>query len=319
MTIATETLRKDFGTYGTDLQNAVQNVLRKPNAKRKAFDRLLDRLPVVQPSVTRLDQDWVTIGRQNDLSADQAEELKQVLRDLKPWRKGPFDFFGLRIDSEWNSALKWQRVLPHVKPLQNRKVLDVGSSNGYYLFRMASAQPRLVLGIEPYATYFYQYTALQRYLRLPRMYCLPLGLEELPKMDQWFDTIFCMGILYHRRSPLDTLAQLKAMLSKDGQLVLETLIIPGEDETALIPRDRYASMRNVYFVPTVNGLKNWLQRCGYANIRCVNITPTTHQEQRKTPWIDSESLASFLDPCNHTRTVEGYPAPLRAVMIAEAP
>jgi tRNA (mo5U34)-methyltransferase len=240
-----------------------------------------------------------------------------VLTGLKPWRKGPFNLFGSEIDSEWNSALKWHRVTPHIKPLQGRKVLDVGSSNGYYLFRMMAAQPQLLLGIEPYAAYYYQYLALRHFLHLHGTYCLPLRLEDLPQMHQWFDTLLCMGILYHRRSPLDTLAQLKAMLKPKGQLVLETLIIPGEEDNALCPRDRYARMRNVFFIPTVKCLQYWMQRCGFDHIKCVDITPTTLEEQRKTSWIDSDSLDRFLDPQDHTRTVEGYPAPIRAVVIAE--
>ena len=307
----------DFDPHGPELHRAAQSALSKPNARTQAFDRLFDQLPTAKPSRIDLDQDWVTIGGPEDLTAVQTEHITEVLTGLKPWRKGPFNLFGIRIDSEWNSALKWRRIVPHIHPLQNRKVLDVGSSNGYYLFRMAEAKPRLLLGIEPYSVYYYQFLALQRYLDLPGIYSLPLKLEDLPAMNQWFDTIFCMGILYHRRSPLDTLSQMKGMLAKGGQLILETLIIPGQEDTALFPRDRYARMRNVFFLPTVNCLQNWLERCGFKRIQCVDITPTTINEQRKTPWIDSESLDACLDPRDDKRTVEGYPAPIRAVIVAE--
>jgi tRNA (mo5U34)-methyltransferase len=75
-------------------------------------------------------------------------------------------------------------------------------------------------------------------------------------------------------------------------------------------------MRNVFFIPTVECLRTWLERSGFYRVRCVDITPTTLAEQRKTPWIDSDSLETFLDPRDKNRTVEGYPAPVRAVMIA---
>lgn len=307
----------DFDPHGHALHSAAQTALGKPNARTQALDRLIEQLPTANPSRVDLNRDWVTIGAPTDLSSAQTERLTGVLSSLKPWRKGPFNIFGLKIDSEWNSALKWRRITPHIRPLQNRKVLDVGCSNGYYLFRMAEAQPRLILGIEPYSVYYYQFLALQHYLDLPGIYCLPLKLEDLPAMPRWFDTIFCMGILYHRRSPLDTLSRMKDMLTNGGQFILETLIIPGREETALFPRDRYARMRNVFFLPTVNCLQNWLERCGYDRIRCVDTTPTTIKEQRKTPWIDSESLDACLDPRNDKRTVEGYPAPIRAVIVAE--
>ncbi len=317
MTNCSEKFLTDFHPFGSELHHAAQKELDKGDARAEALSRLVDQLPAVKPTLMDLDRDWVTIGRRSDLTAVQTQQLNETLKGLKPWRKGPFNLFGIEIDSEWNSALKWRRVAPHIGPIQGRKVLDVGSSNGYYLFRMAAGQPRLILGIEPYSVYYYQYLALQHYLDLPGIYCLPLRLEALPDMNQWFDTIFCMGILYHRRSPLECLSRLKAVLSKRGQLILETLIIPGEEDTALFPRGRYARMRNVFFIPTVQCLQSWLERCGFGRTRCIDISPTTTQEQRKTPWIDSESLEACIDPRNRDRTVEGYPAPLRAVVIAE--
>jgi len=306
----------DLEPFGEVLALAARRALERPDARGRELKKLLEQLPLLDPSRIELDRDSVTIGEKSDLSSAQADQLETVLKGLKPWRKGPFTIFGIDIDSEWNSALKWRRVAPHIRPLHNRKVLDVGCSNGYYLFRMAAVQPRLLLGVEPYAAYYYQFLALQHYLQLPGTYCLPLKLEALPDMGAWFDAVFCMGILYHRRSPLETLTRMRQMLTPGGQLILETLIIPGEDETALCPRDRYARMRNVFFIPTVKCLEIWLARCGFRDIQCVDISPTTLQEQRKTAWIDSNSLETFLDPQDESRTVEGYPAPIRAVVVA---
>lgn len=317
MTMAPQTLSDDFGPYGDALQSACQRVLGRRDAKKMELEGLLKELPGMQPSLVALDQDWVTIGQARDLSQEDHARLVNVLTRLKPWRKGPFELFGIRIDSEWNSALKWSRVDPYMAPLTDRKVLDVGSSNGYYLFRMAAQKPRVILGIEPYLAYYFQYLALQQYVALPGLHCLPLKLEDLPAMPGWFDTIFCMGILYHRRSPLETLASLKRLLAPGGQLVLETLIVRGDTETALCPKKRYACMRNVYFLPTVPCMQNWLSSCGFSNIRCVDVTQTTLQEQRKTDWIDSDSLDAFLDPTDDALTKEGYPAPLRAVVLAD--
>ena len=297
----------DCAPHGGLLESAARSALRRPDAKAEALRRLVGDLPSGRPTDTWLDDDRVTIGRAEDLSAEALTRVEKILIGLKPWRKGPFDVFGIQIDSEWNSALKWRRVAPHMAPLTGRRVLDVGSSNGYYLFRMAAQRPRLVLGIEPYAAYYYQFLALQVFAQVSGIHSLPLRLEDLPEIRHWFDTLFCMGILYHRRSPLDTLSRLKDLLVPGGQLILETLIAPGESDTALFPRDRYACMRN------------WMERCGFAHTRCVDVTPTTSEEQRKTPWIDSDSLDAFLDPRDHLLTREGYPAPVRAVVIAESP
>lgn len=317
MTISAHTLIEDFGPHGEALHTAAQSVLSLHDAKRADLEKLLITLPQATPSVTILDQDWVTIGRAGDMSHESRAQLDRVLTRLKPWRKGPFDLYGTRIDSEWDSAAKWRRVALHMAPLKDRKILDVGCSNGYYLYRMAADAPDVILGIEPYTLYHVQFLALQQLLHLPRVHCLPLTLEALPAMPGWFDTIFCMGILYHRRSPLGTLTSMKRLLAPGGQLILETLIVQGESETALCPRGRYAAMRNVYFIPTVSCLENWLFSCGFKQIRCVDITATTLAEQRKTDWIDSNSLDQFLDPQDPHLTREGYPAPVRAVVIAE--
>lgn len=249
---------------------------------------------------------------------EEIDALHQGLKALCPWRKGPYGLFGIDIDTEWNSDIKWDRLAPHIAPLSERRVLDIGASSGYYMFRMAAQHPEMVLGIDPQSLFYVQYLALQKYLKVPGLYFIPAKMEELPGFERFFDTVFCMGVIYHRKSPLDTLKEIHACMRPGGELVMETLIIDGDSETALFPEDRYAKMKNVFFIPTVPCLANWLKRAGFTNIRCVNVSPTTLAEQRKTEWVPSESLETFLDPDDPTKTVEGYPAPLRAVVLADA-
>ena len=128
-----------------------------------------------------------------------------------------------------------------------------------------------------------------------------------------------MGVLYHRRSPMDHLRELKATLRPGGQLVLETLIIEGGLGECLVPEGRYAMMNNVWFLPSATTLISWLKKCGFVNPRVVDITKTTLEEQRTTDWMTFHSLSDFLDPNDDTKTVEGHPAPLRGVFLAEMP
>jgi tRNA (mo5U34)-methyltransferase len=51
----------------------------------------------------------------------------------------------------------------------------------------------------------------------------------------------------------------------------------------------------------------------------VDISTTSIEEQRSTDWMTFESLEDFLDPNDHSKTIEGHPAPTRAVFLAEAP
>jgi tRNA (mo5U34)-methyltransferase len=275
-------------------------------------------LPEICPGSLDLNAGQVRIGAAADLAPGQHEPLLAALKNLCPWRKGPFSLFGIDLDSEWVSSLKWQRIAGKIAPLAGRRVLDIGSSNGYYLLRMAAQKPQLALGVEPYLTFYFQYRLLQHYARVPEVFALPVTFEELPVLDGYFDTVFSMGVLYHRRSPLDTLAAMRQVLRRGGQLVLETLVLEGDGDLSLCPDRRYAKMNNVYFLPTVHCLENWLRRTGFADVRCLDVTRTTSEEQRRTEWIQTESLADFLDPADPGRTIEGYPAPVRALLVAEA-
>ncbi len=319
-----ETPSKQFNTerfepHGrrlTELARQKERELAGDAGKTRTFRRLLRDLPAAAPSDLDLGTGQVRIGAEEDLTGNEKKQIEAVLKGLHPWRKGPFNVFGTQIDCEWRSDLKWDRVKDQIAPLHDRKILDIGSSNGYYLFRMSPAGPRFAIGLEPYLTFYYQFQALQHYIRAPHIHCLPIRFDEFPLLESFFDTVFCMGILYHSRAPLDLLDQIRQQLAPEGELVLETLIIEGEEDTALCPYPRYAKMHNAYFLPTVPCLENWLQRAGFTDIRCVDVTRTTPEEQRKTNWMTFESLTNFLDPDDPTRTIEGYPAPVRAILLA---
>jgi tRNA (mo5U34)-methyltransferase len=274
-------------------------------------------LPALTVHTTHLDRDRITVVGEAD--SDGLARLEDALRGLHPWRKGPFELFGLHIDTEWRSDWKWQRLAPHIAPLAGRRVLDVGCGNGYHCWRMRGAGAAEVLGIDPAPLFFMQFQALQHYIRDPQVTLLPMTLEQLPPRLGAFDTVFSMGVLYHRRSPLQHLQALRDALRPGGQLVLETLVVEGDERQCLVPERRYARMGNVWFIPSSAMLLLWLRKLGWQSPRLVDECRTSTAEQRRTDWMQFHSLADFLDPGDPTRTLEGYPAPRRAVFVAEAP
>ncbi|MBT7261584.1 MAG: tRNA 5-methoxyuridine(34)/uridine 5-oxyacetic acid(34) synthase CmoB [Desulfobacula sp.] len=282
------------------------------------YKNVLETLPVIKPSFIDLESRVITIGNSSDLTCGGQNLIKDKLRQLCPWRKGPFNLFGILIDSEWQSWMKWERLNHHISDLKGRRILDIGSSNGYYMFRMAACNPLMVLGLEPQSTFYFQYLAMQKFLKQENVFCLPVPHEELPKMDKYFDTVFCMGVLYHRKSPIQMLKDICDSMRAGGELILENLIINTKKNYCLFPKDRYAKMRNIFFIPDLLVMKSWLLRAGFKDIRCVDITKTSIEEQRKTRWIQTETLKDFLDPNDPDKTVEGYPAPVRAIFIATA-
>ncbi|MGI9219831.1 MAG: tRNA 5-methoxyuridine(34)/uridine 5-oxyacetic acid(34) synthase CmoB [Woeseiaceae bacterium] len=260
-----------------------------------------------------------TLAKLSEAPADEEDKIRKLLLTLSPWRKGPFDVAGVHIDSEWRSDLKWARFADAVAPLQDRNVLDVGCGNGYYARRMCDAGARSVIGVDPTLLYVVQHLAIDHFTPQQDLFVLPLRSDELPQGARAFDTCFSMGVLYHQRSPLLHLQQLKSFLRQSGELVLETLYIPGEESYASTPADRYARMRNVWLLPTIAELTTWLQRSGFKNIEIIDQSMTTVDEQRTTEWMTFDSLDKALDEANPSKTVEGWPAPRRVVVVANAP
>ncbi|MFT6895750.1 MAG: tRNA (mo5U34)-methyltransferase [Paraglaciecola sp.] len=277
--------------------------------------KLLDKLPQTHPSSINL-QDKVELGKADDIDGYTQKQISGLLKQFMPWRKGPFDIHGIDVDTEWRSDWKWQRVLPHIHSLRNRYVLDVGCGSGYHMWRMLGENAKMVVGADPSQLFLMQFQAIKHFNPDPRIHLLPIGVEQLPQLSA-FDTVFSMGVLYHRKSPIDFLYQLKNQLRQGGELILETLVVPGDENCVLMAGERYAQMRNVWFLPSTAALVVWMTRVGFKNIRVVDVAATTIEEQRSTQWMDSQSLVDFLDPDDPTKTIEGYPAPLRAVIVAQ--
>lgn len=253
------------------------------------------------------------------LDPQQTGAIRKLLLTLSPWRKGPFEVAGLTIDAEWRSDLKWARLQDAIAPLDGRKVLDVGCGNGYYARQMHVAGAASIIGVDPTVLYVIQHLAVSLFEPLDDVFILPLRSDELPDNARAFDTCFSMGVLYHQRAPLTHLQQLKGFLRPGGELVLETLFIPGDEPCARTPPDRYARMRNVWLLPTIAELTTWLRRSGFTDIEIADRSTTTTDEQRRTEWMTFDSLAEALDADDPARTVEGWPAPQRVLVIAKAP
>lgn len=299
-----------------DWCKALENDLRQAyldenNGNLKRWQDALDALPDLEARGVKFCEDAVSCS--GEVGPTELTSLEAALKQLKPWRKGPFNLFGLYLDTEWRSNLKWNRIAPHLE-LQGQDILDVGCGNGYYGWKMLGAGARRVVGLDPYLLYLLQYQALSKYFGPAPNYVLPSPDTVIPPNLRLFDTVFSMGVLYHRKSPIEHLQLLAHALKLGGKVVLETLVIEGDDHQVLLPEDRYAQMKNVWFLPTCKLLERMMLRCGFQDVEVIDVTPTTPAEQRATEWMTFESLENFLHPDDPSRTVEGYPGPLRATL-----
>lgn len=257
----------------------------------------------------------IELGDTVKISGDIDEsKVFNVAKKMMPWRKGPFAIGDIFIDTEWKSNIKYNLLRPHFN-LKDKRVADIGCNNGYYLFRMQEDAPKSLVGFDPSPLYKTQFDFINHFAKTDMRFEL-LGVEHFEYYEHRFDVAFCLGVIYHRSDPVGMLKSIRKGLNSDGVLILDTFMIDEDADIALTPKDRYAKIPNIYFVPTIRALTNWCERAGFINVEVIAITVTTENEQRKTDWIMGESLGSFLDPEDSTKTVEGYDAPKRLYMKA---
>ena len=274
----------------------------------KAYRPLLERISKI-PKYAREFALGDAINIRANLSSKERDEAFRLAMDLRSWRKGPFGIDDIFIDSEWKSFVKYNLLEPHLN-LEGKTVGDIGCNNGYYMFRMLKQKPKRLIGFDPGVISYLQFEFIDRFIDSGIRYEL-LGVEHLPEYGEKFDTLFCLGVLYHRSDPIKTLKELKGALNSGGELFLDTMYIEGGKDLVLSPKNAYSKIPNIYFVPTVSALMNWCERANFKDVEILATKPTDSDEQRKTEWILGQSLGDFLDSADPGLTIEGYPAPRR--------
>ena len=273
----------------------------------KPLRELLATLP--KPLHVKITQGDVFTLQCDSFTQEEQATLKDIAWAMRPWRKGPFGFFDTFIDTEWQSHIKYNLLRPHFD-LKDKIVGDIGCNNGYYMFRMLEDNPKRLVGFDPSALYKTQFDLIEHYAKSGIIFEM-LGVEHLPFYEHTFDVLFCLGVLYHRSDPVGTLKALAKSLHSGGELILDTFMIEGDEPHALCPGKTYSKIPNIYFIPTINALRNWGEKAGFKSMDVLEMKPTDTTEQRKTEWIEGQSLGDFLDPTNPHLTIEGYPAPKR--------
>lgn len=274
----------------------------------RAYKPLLERISRI-PKYAREFALGDAINIRANLGSKERDEAFRLAMDLRSWRKGPFGIDDIFIDSEWKSFVKYNLLEPHLN-LEGKTVGDIGCNNGYYMFRMLKQKPKRLIGFDPGVISYLQFEFIDRFIGSSIRYEL-LGVEHLPEYGEKFDTLFCLGVLYHRSDPIKTLKELKGALNSGGELFLDTMYIEGGEDLVLSPKNAYSKIPNIYFVPTVSALMNWCERANFKDVEILATKPTDSDEQRKTEWILGQSLGDFLDPADPGLTIEGYPAPRR--------
>ncbi len=276
----------------------------------ETWREIISRLPPINSSQVDL-LSGITIKGEWDSGAK--ERAMESLKKLLPWRKGPFKIQDISIDAEWQSSMKWDRIMDLNIELKEKKILDVGSGNGYYGYRMLGRGADFVICLEPNLAHLTQFLALNHFINSSRIKMVPQRIEEILFSDNCFDLVFSMGVLYHQRNPKRHLNLLSSHLKDNGQIILETLIVPDEYGDCLIPKGNYANMPNVWFIHTRKGLEDLVRKSGLKILQMSPSVEITTKEQRSTEWSPFRSLSDGLNK-DLTATVEGLPRPNRVVL-----
>jgi tRNA (mo5U34)-methyltransferase len=287
--------------------------------ERPAWEQVLSlfsQLPKIPGAGFSVGQGIVSAGSAEMFSAFEKVQIEELVSALLPWRKGPWSLAGIEIDSEWRSNWKFDSFAELFPEFRDKTVLDIGSGNGYYAARLLEQGAQAVVCLDPSERFLLQFELFQKFAKDDRMQLELLGFEDAPTLGVLFDVVFCMGVLYHQKNPLAVIESCRDALKPGGMLVLESMTYPSQDSIAFFPPDRYAKARNVYFLPSVKAMISMCKRVGFKSVELVNERVISLQEQRITRLAPYESLAEFLDPNDISKTIEGHPAPQRALIVA---
>ena len=278
--------------------------------------KILNSLPIIPTNYLDYFGSSITIGEKDEINEVQIKTLEKELLKLSPWRKGPFNIFGLEIDSEWRSDKKWQRIQSHLPNIKGMKIADIGCSNGYYSYKLLGLKPDLIVGMDKTALYVMQFLALKFYTKqIQELVVLPCSSEEFDFKKINFDLVLSMGILYHSKNPCNHLNSLKQLVKKNGYIILETIISNLPDNIDVNKNQTYAGMKNIGTIFTKKNLNDLMISNGFKNIEIVNDSFTDSSEQRSTKWMNGKSLREFILP--NGNTLEGYPPVCRSIFVAQ--
>ena len=140
-----------------------KNIYESRKDKRiEEWNKIISSLPKLYSSKAKLHEEVLVSGKWDSQEKIIARDL---LLKLAPWRKGPFKVGDIFIDSEWRSHWKWKRFLGLNINLSGKTILDVGSGNGYYGFRMLGQGAEFVVCLEPNLLYLTQFKTINHFIQ----------------------------------------------------------------------------------------------------------------------------------------------------------
>ena len=140
-----------------------------------------------------------------DAQTDRRGDLQRRIAELGPW------FHNMEIGGVWTApdhflgnypAFKWakfKQVLPD--DLDGCSVLDIGCNAGFYSLEMKRRNAGRVVAIDSDPHYLRQARFAAEYSGYDIEF-RQMSVYDVPKLEEKFDLVIFMGVLYHLRHPL---------------------------------------------------------------------------------------------------------------------
>ena len=83
--------------YFPDFKNKIDSAFKHGDVL--GWESVLNRLPDIKPSLIDLNKGTINIGQAHDCDEDERDLLKNELMKFHPWRKGPYNLFGIKDEN----------------------------------------------------------------------------------------------------------------------------------------------------------------------------------------------------------------------------
>jgi tRNA (mo5U34)-methyltransferase len=179
--------------------------------------------------------------------------------------------------------------------LSGESVLDIGTTNGGFAFELERRGAGRVVAVDIFDADFFGFAAVRELLD-SRAEFIQGSIYELPSvLEEQFDIVLFLGVLYHLRHPLLALDNVRALTR--GQAYIESAVCDSElPQLGTIPgarfyrRDELSADPSNWFAPNVAALVDF---CGSSGLE-----PT-----RVRSWPDGSPTRALVA----ARPVEGKP------------
>ena len=210
-----------------------------------------------------------------------AEEIKKKVKELSKVQEWNHQYDlgnGIKtrekdVNSPGYNTIKWERLRPVLDKidLSGKKLLDVGSSDGFYSIRCAQLGAN-VLGIEIDELRVTRANFIQRILDVTNVSFISKSLYDFE--GEKFDIVLGLGLLHRLPNIHEFLEKVSAM---SDILILEykTFDSPEDEVFDGKKQTKLNDYNTLHGIPTNKFVKNKLVGLGYSNIEFI-LDETSH-------------------------------------------